>query len=270
MILGQKDWVRTNIEERRKNKSLFFDGELGPEPFTRKDFKTACEDAAWNLTVEGWGPLYLALSGGLDSTHVLETFARLDLEINPVIVIIHDAPTWMAEARHGLLACSRLGIIPHVINISMAQLLYVFEKQIVDGFNGMGVWSTPSVIVASYVKPRGGFVITGENIFDQGELVMNEYDYYVDALAPFCPFYMYDPAILHASLTEADWSGDEGEVKSKLYDMPAQGVQVHTFPTKELYEAYQRIKDNVTDHPRFYKKLGTHTDMLKLLDRLAL
>lgn len=211
-------WFRSNINERLDdpyaNLKIFID-DVTVKPM---DFIDACYDVAYRIRDLG-KPIYVPLSGGLDSEFVLKIF--LDLAI-PVIPVIVSTPANVLESAYAFHYCKKRGITPVVLEHSEVELIKVYCEDILKKLNGRGFNSAAVLLAGRYIEEQGGVAIVGEHIIDDDCFGVNEWDFYNDALIHpdnSLYFFIYTPEIVYAMAKARRKNEPDQEFKLRLYGL---------------------------------------------------
>lgn len=226
----ERNWITSNIHERKTNPVVDFKCQLHMFPFEKLNFSDATDYTVKSIA-EKYDNLYLGLSGGYDSEYVLRAFIRNGVKINPVIVKLIDNSL---ETSYAFNACRKLGIDPIVISVTEKEMLLNY-KEIYDVFNFSGPGCIGMIYAAKYVKENNGVFIhadmfeglSGGNIKAKNDnFCTNIWDYFLYGLYPkvamSIPFFLYNPSIIYSILKfiqdypeDITWQ----EMKYELYNI---------------------------------------------------
>jgi hypothetical protein len=209
-MIVRNRWISTNIRDRLVHPSLNFSVQIHPParlPETMS-FQEACDDAARELATNFPDKLYLALSGGADSSHVMRVFHRCGLPIHPILIKITDNPANQAEQRRAEALCEELDVRERtVIRTTEAAHLDEFF-QAVQKISARGPFGMNSVMCARVAQEKNGLLVTGDGMIVAGPdkravLGMNDQDVYSEALVAedvISPFFVYSRELTLAVL----------------------------------------------------------------------
>lgn len=211
------------------------------------DFGDATDYTA-NLLLSEWNnkPLYLALSGGLDSECVANSLVRNRIPFTPVILKIGDVnrlETWYAEYW-----CYANNITPLVIEYtsnSFAAKCRQFAKKSIHLRN---FFQTAVYILYEKVEQLGGYCINaaGDINLDSetGKFYCQSLDFASDLLGYNHPssFFMYTPEIALSYINQFNEKLGEQYNKLRFYGVTPRPKIDYVFP---LHFGQQSVKDTV-------------------------
>jgi hypothetical protein len=170
---GYNDWFSISLDN--SNFELRFNNRAN-KLYT--DFNEAADVAA-NLLYQQWNdrPLYLALSGGIDSEFVANTFHRNNIPFTPVILKIkghNDIESWYAEYW-----CQQHNIPPVILEYSMSMLLDAMAKFFPNLVKIKQHAQTPVLIIYDWVMQQKGYCIysAGDINLENGKFYCNILDF---------------------------------------------------------------------------------------------
>jgi hypothetical protein len=202
-------------------------------------------------------PLYLGLSGGMDSEYAFLCFHRNKIDIVPIIVKTHGNDYETAYAFH---LCKKLNVIPIVLTISENEYVMLFNNLIADKLNGIGLNSVSSILAGFYAQKQGGLFVDGNHLIEDGDCCWYvdhpEWDSYSKI---FCnedniTFFAHNPSIAY-SMIDAINGSSMNELKHILYDIPFRPK------IKPIYNDgfYRKVK--IHDRPDYNHIFG-HRDLI--------
>lgn len=162
--IGKDSWIQYSFNRSYTNPfpEKDFSIKLEPKaPSAVVPWETACNNVAQDI-YETYKNLYVAMSGGIDSENVANTFYRLKIPFKPIIFQagdLHDIDSWWA-----LKWCKDRKIEPIVIQHTIEEWIQnnmAVSKTHCSRF-GAG-WLTP---LLKYVETRGGYLVTGSGFFE--------------------------------------------------------------------------------------------------------
>ena len=219
---GYNDWFSVNLSE--PNFCLRFNRRAS---VLYQDFDEAADQAA-QLLYKEWGqrPLYVALSGGVDSELTARILLKNQIPFTPVILKIEDynyLESWYAEYW-----CYTNNITPITINYSaekFAEACVQYSEKLIKIKN---CYQTPNMILNSYVEKLGGCCINscGDINFDheRKEFYCATLDFttnIVDIGAHPTSFFMYTPELALSYINQFDTTQTEQYNKLKFYKVSA-------------------------------------------------
>lgn len=211
-------WFKTNIHDRLTNPytdlKVFID-DVRAKPM---DFIDSCYDVAYRIRDLG-KPIYIPLSGGLDSEFVLKIFLDLAIPVTPVIV---STPANVLESAYAFHYCKKRGVKPIVLEYTEADLIKTYYEDIFRKLNGYGFNSAAVLLAGRYIEEQGGIAIVGEHIIDDDCFGVNEWDFYNDVLIHpdnSLYFFIYTPEIVCAMVKARRPEEPDQEFKLRLYGL---------------------------------------------------
>ena len=182
-------------------------------------------DQAITLIAQEWGhkPLYLTLSGGLDSEFVADRLIKNKIEFVPVIVKfeqLNALETWYAEYW-----CYLNNKTPVILEYTVDQYPEVLKKFAAQGAELKNFNLVPQLIVYDYVSQQQGHLIycAGDMQFDvnsKDQFYLHTFDL-ISNIATVgehpTSFYMYTPELLLSYIMGYDLELSENYNKIKAY-----------------------------------------------------
>lgn len=246
---GHNHWWSAHIE-LLNNKVSLFDIKFNHSTIKSITFQDACDHAA-KLLDKKYNKLYLAMSGGLDSSFVAEVLYRNNISFTPIIARIlstDDNPNY--DYFYAMHWCEQHNIQPMVISYEVddqrliTQTIKLFKK--INHFtNGIVILD-----LLEQVEKLNGNLIVGDPVLPKGT-TGTEYhnpigsdfdtDWYAYLVEIFGKkdthpggFFFYTPEILHGVADEIDISLNESAAKTKLYNIP---YRPKTWPVPAISQA---------------------------------
>lgn len=211
------------------------------------DFNQAADVAA-NLLYQQWNnrPLYLAMSGGIDSEFVADTLYRNSIPFTPVILKIqhhNDAESWFAEHW-----CYRHSIKPMVLEYNMTMLLDAVAKFFPKLVKIKQDTQAPMMIIYDWVEQHNGNCIYGAgdiNLKDQ-KFYCSSLDFISTILFPDrhpTSFFMYTAELALCYVSKFDISLDEQYNKLNFYNVPPRPKidYVDSIRTPEYWDQIKKL-----------------------------
>jgi len=167
-------------------------------------------------------PLYLALSGGIDSECVANVLLRNQIEFTPVILKIESLnaiETWYAEYW-----CRKNNIVPVILEYTINDLCNSMIKFFPKLYAFKNYEQTPIMIVFDYVEQQGGHCIysAGDINLEPGtdQFFCKSLDFISDIVGKGrhpSAFFMYTPELALSYINKFDTSLDEQYNKLNFY-----------------------------------------------------
>lgn len=223
-MLTKNDWIKTNFDERLRNKDLPFNVTLNPYDFFDLDFHKASENLCLELS-DLYPKLAVAFSGGMDSEYIVRKFHSLKIPILPIIVSCRNP----SEERHALNVCKELKIVPKVIQLSEYDFLRYYKKYLYDTLAVPGYNSTQVVVAKEFCEREKYTLISGGHLIGEDKEAISEknfagltdIDHYTDYFftsVDTIHFYLYNIEIVYSMLPKKYEKGTTWqEYKSQLY-----------------------------------------------------
>lgn len=214
---GHKDWISVSLTAEQ------FSIKVNHSAQHNFDFETACDYTAQKLAADfGQYPLYLGLSGGVDSELVANTLLRNHIDFVPFILEIkgvNDLEVW--HAHHW---CWRNNITPQVYSMSVPE----FEQKFLPNLRRLRDTHQVGLIMiiwmSDYIASLGGKLITAVaelNLdFDTKTFYSNTVDYVMnlfDRNHHPTGFFSYTPELVLSYIKQFDTDLDEQYNKVMFY-----------------------------------------------------
>lgn len=243
-MITKNSWIQTNILERLNDKSIDFKVTFNfYKEKLSKTFKQACISAAKEISKK-YPKIYLAYSGGLDSTYTAKVLKEAKVNFESITIELSDK-----------------------------ELLKTYGQEVWRQIDSAGIFYVPVLLAARQVKEKGGILITGEHMLDEYsgnlKLVINDYDVICDALVDpnlVLPFFMYSEDIVYHMVKDHTLNGLK--VRQKLYKddraLPRNNID------RELHDLYFAMTNKLD--PKVKRSVFVNrTDLLKgILDERVL
>lgn len=215
---GHNDWFQISMDP-------VFDVEiLKPAKHLYINFEDAGDETI-KLIAQDWGhkPLYLTLSGGLDSEFVADRLIKNKIKFTPVIVKfeqINTLETWYAEYW-----CYKNNKTPVILEYTLDQYHTLLKKFASRGADLKNFNLVPQLIVYDYVTQQQGHLIycAGDMQFDissKDQFYLHTFDL-ISNIADVgdhpTSFYMYTPELLLSYMMGYDLDLSENYNKIKAY-----------------------------------------------------
>ena len=218
---GHQGWCSVNLTPER------FAFQVNSVATKELDFQSACDYNAQTL-YKDWSdyPLYLGLSGGVDSELIADVFVRNQIPFVPFILKIQDVndlESWYAEHW-----CWKNQIEPVIYNMTMQE----FEQDCLPLLAKISNTHQTGIIIplwmANHVASQDGYLITGVGELNwdlhQQTFYSNTVDYVLnlfDAGKHPSGFFSYTPEFVLSYIKQFDIALNEQYNKVKFYQVPA-------------------------------------------------
>jgi hypothetical protein len=238
-----------------------------------QDFFIAADHAVQQLRKEFPGPLYLALSGGIDSEFVANTLVRNQIAFTPIIVKTENhnsIESWYAEYW-----CKNNGIEPTILIQSEQDLANRFVKFFqtmmqLDNFTQVEV-----LLAYEYASQQNGHCIYGAgdmNPNSNGEFYSTSIDFISDLVNVGnhpTSFFMYTPELALSYITKFDKTLNEQYNKLSFYGVPARPkIDYHKhYSTGEVQKVKEKLCYLHRINPMYlkYNVYGTREQIIQNL-----
>lgn len=217
---GHNNWFSVNVTE--PSFQLKFNQRAST---LYQNFDDAADHAA-KLLYQHWGhrPLYLALSGGLDSELTARILLKNQIPFTPVILKIADLnalETWYAEYW-----CYKNKITPKILHYSIDEFAQAMMRLAPKLQQIKNYDQTPSLLIYEYAQQFGGSCIyAGGDINldpDCKQFYCHSLDFISNLVDPGqhpTSFFMYTPEIALSYVNQFDTAQDEQYNKINFYQV---------------------------------------------------
>jgi hypothetical protein len=265
-----KNWLTSNIVER---KDTGLDLKVTLTKIDEWELDTSFEEASINIvkTIANLNkPLYIGLSGGLDSEYVCRIFDEEYVSYTPVII---ETPGNQLELSYAYKFCKKYNKEPVIIKKTEADMLHHYYDEILVKCSGFGHNSVAMYIIGQYAKDRNGIFVMGEHLIDEKEkggfnVGANEWDFYNDLILGEDNthyFFNYTPEISYAMIRDFPIYKDIQKCKSELYGLEYRPKMIYQYSDK--YVSTLRILRHskmLPHNPNFtFGDRDTYLDLLK-------
>lgn len=228
---GYKQWWSATIDNN------VFDHKFNHTQVQSLSFQEAADYTA-QLIAKHHNNLFVAMSGGLDSSFVAEVFYRNQIPFTPIIGYLESADvTANCDYFHAMFWCEQKNIKPLLINYQVDDSRLI--KQYVDMIKKVNTVVDGIVIpleLLSEVNKIGGHLVIGDPMIPR----LTEGNNYYDPIGPVFDspwfaiatelfdsthkhpggFFFYTPELLLAMAKELDLTANESVAKTKLFNIP--------------------------------------------------
>jgi len=214
---GHNGWCSVNLTPAR------FAFQVNTPASNELDFQSACDIAAQMLYQE-WSsrPLYLSLSGGLDSELIANTFVRNHISFTPVILQVGNLnalESWYAEYW-----CQQHNITPLIKTVTIAEYEDIVKKYLLIIRNTHQTGIVSNLYLADEIQVLGGYYIHGVGDINQAQdkFYCNTVDFALDIFKSGqhpTGFFMYTAELALAYIKMFDSTVNEQYNKLKFYNV---------------------------------------------------
>ena len=239
----ENNWMCSNLSERFDDRSVDFRVLFSPKPIKTLSFEQAAKDSATKI-VNGYNKLFLAFSGGIDSTFILLLLHEMKVDVTPIIV---NFQANQKEYDLAIAFCKKLNITPVIITLTEKDFFLEYLRKIYIPINGIGINGTPLVLAKEYAIQNKGTLISGEHMIDDDPFIikasMAEWDFYNDTLIPnhdSVGILVYTPEIMLAIVEKINGQPTQ-KFKNKLYGMHGYIDKYKPAYSNEITNTYNRL-----------------------------
>jgi len=258
------NWIHHNLNQRLLDKTLDFKVTLIPSKFKVMAFHDAADYTAQKIAALNI-PLYLGLSGGIDSEYVLMCFYRNRIPIIPIIVKTSGNDL---ETSYAFYICKKLNIDPIVLNLSDDDILNLYSYCVYK-LNAFGIYSMPTLICSKYAKNQKGILITGDHFIEENEKEVwyadaTEWDFYHLILSnnQDILFYNHNPEIIYSMIYQFNGLRSY-EFKHQLYQI-AFRPKIDPIYTQDFYNRRKKI-DSYNKKPNGKYIFGHRNKVIEMM-----
>jgi len=262
---SENNWIFSNIESRLSDHNSDFVVNINKQKYEKLSFDQAAADVCHKLVQIG-KPIYVGLSGGIDSEYVFRKFHNLGYVVKPVIVCTSGN---RYETPNAFELCRELNVDPIVIHKSEIEYLQIIYKYIIKKLNGYGVATPGPIIAGMYAQEHNGIFVKAEHLVDEKDGKMyvgaNEWDFYNDALIDKSNtyyFFMYTPEIVYSMISKIV-GYDVQKFKSKLYGLPFRKKIKFDGYSNTFEQALTVFRSNRIHRPKYNHNFGSKENFLK-------
>lgn len=215
---GHNDWFSINLTG--PSFKLRFNH---PASYHEKNFDVVASTAA-QLLASDWNdkPLYLAMSGGIDSELVARILYQNQIPFTPVILKIdkiNELESWYAEYW-----CYQRNLTPVILNYTVEEYTDSLTKCFPTLHTLKNYYQTPILLIYDYVYRAGGYCL-----YAAGDINLNDKLFYCESLDFISnivdignhptSFFMYTPELAWSYVNQFDNSTSEQYNKLKFYNV---------------------------------------------------
>lgn len=226
--MTENDWLTHNLHERLTNLNTDLKVTIKSYDSEQLSFKDASDRIVQKIANLN-KPIFISLSGGMDSEYVLKCFMDNKIDVTPIIVKTDGN---LYESSYAFHFCRKNDITPIVLeNFNNQDILKIFYNDIFKKINGVGIHSVPALISGRYAEDNNGILIRGEHLIEDDVdwnasikgIGSNEYDFYNDTLIHkenTYYFFLHDINIAKAMVREIRVDETAQEFKHRIYGIP--------------------------------------------------
>ena len=154
------NWLTTNLRNPRHKSHLvdFVVTVENPYRFRAMSLVDAAKEAVVHAA-SSMSPLYVALSGGLDSEYALHVCLEAGVPVTPILV---KHPGNATESAFAERFCDERGVAPCILTVTEEEMMATWYADIYDSFYGRGFYSAAGLIAMKYAQRHGGHLLTGD------------------------------------------------------------------------------------------------------------
>ena len=223
MSLEQIMWFSHNLGEQKDFKLDFT-----PTKFAVMDFHTAAIEAAKKVA-ELDKPIYVALSGGIDSEYMLQAFINAKIKVTPITILTSGN---MKEFEYAEKFCKANNLKQVIHPVSQDQFFAVYQRYVVDAYNCRG-WNSVPALIAGMLSTDGVLVIGNHFIDDSTRFISrcnsSTWDWYNEKFFETVSFFTSTPELTYAMVKEIDGS-PLSEFKARLFGLEKREKMIPFYP----------------------------------------
>ena len=269
-----KNWFRSNITERT-DQALDLN-------VTIKKIDAWNLDTPWDkasetvvkLIADLDKPIFIGLSGGIDSEYVCTVFEEAEVDYTPVLIRTQGNK---AELEYAYDFLNRWGSNDKAVIVDKknVDMLSTYYYKLLTGCFGYGYNSVATYMVGEYAKQNGGIYVMAEHLIDDYDtggfkVGCNEWDFYNDLLLGEDNthyFFNYTPEISAAMIREFPNYSDVQESKAEFYGLKYRPKMHYEYD--ELYnDTLMKLRRTMklTHNPNY--TFGTPKENLRMLSEV--
>ena len=219
----KNNWLTSNLKNRFIDKNCDLKIIINQSTYQKMSFENSVFKTINELQQIG-KPIYIGLSGGLDSEFVVRKFVECKVDFKPLIISHYWYKNELTNAYN---VCKELNLTPVVLEKSSKQLIECYKNEIIDKLNSFAFGSIPQIECLKYVLEKNGIFVksehaVGDDINKKTCVEFNEWDFFNECLienAPSYDFFMYNREICY-SMIKAISDVDSQTFKCNLYGLP--------------------------------------------------
>lgn len=164
--MGKNGWIKFSFYRSKNNpypeKDFVVTLDVKEKPQV-VSFHQASENVAQDISLN-YKNIFIAMSGGMDSEYVAETFYRLNLPFTPIIFELENLNH--LDVWHAHRWCFYKNITPIVIKFNLKEYTSELLKNLKEYYTRTPGGTTVLRIIRDYVRQNNGFLVTGGGDFE--------------------------------------------------------------------------------------------------------
>lgn len=164
--LGKEGWIQFNFHRSKSNPIPDRDFEISLHP-SKKSKIISFDKAAENVAIDlhsSYKNIFLAMSGGIDSEYVAETFVRLDIPFTPLIFELENLN--YLDVWHAHRWCYYKKLEPVVIKYTLKEYIDKVLLNLKEYHTRTPGGTAVLRILRDYVRSKNGSLVTGGGDFE--------------------------------------------------------------------------------------------------------
>lgn len=263
-MIYHSDWLYHNLDDRLNDKLIPFKFGISLHKFKKMNFHEAADYTANEITKK-YNNIYLSFSGGADSEYVLRTFARNNIKIIPIIILIDNLDN--IEIQNAFNVCEELHITPKIINISESNFFKDFYERSYKKSKIVGIRAYPKIIAADIVN--NGVLLSGDYLIDDHtpDIQAYDWDFMTDILTDTkcINFYCHNIEIFYSMISFDDRGFNY--YKYNMYGLKEREKSKFEF-SNSFDEFLHKLIERKNSLPNRSFTLCSKSSILKLLNNL--
>lgn len=250
-MIVENNWITTNIKEKAANNNLDFKATITPYPYQKMSFSEASDAVAKKIAALN-KPIYIGLSGGIDSEYVVRTFIKNNIPFKTVTVVTDGNKYELEYVDRFLYEFPT--VVNEKIDLTDSKKFIEMYINIFKTFNTLVIGSIAYLEAAKYVKQNNGIFVMAEHFIGpnnktNGNIMVetNEWDHYVDYFVDdnlLVSFFMYDLSIVESYVSKFDKTKVE-YFKEKLYSIPFRPKFYPRFNNKNFSKIFDAVRSKI-------------------------
>lgn len=262
-----QQWIRSNVD------GLPCDLEVSLSAYKGVDLSMSFNDAsmqAARMIGERRRPIFIGMSGGMDSEYVIKVFIECGISFTPIIV---ETTGNRLELSYAYSMLERNSLRARVISMTEADVLSVYHDKFIP-ISAYGHNAVPSYMAGMEAEQSGGIFVMAEHLIDEqpdGSIRVgaNEWDFYNDRLinpGNTHYFFNYTPNISLSMVNLLDDSDDAQSYKHRIYDVPYRPKMKYEY-SSAFNDVLRSIKRRIQPHNPSYS-FGSPGEYRRKIEKL--
>ena len=243
------DFMNVNIDDV-VNHNYDMHIEFNFKPFKAMDFFDAAKYTTEKVANE-WDNLHLAISGGIDSEFILNTFYENKIDVQPIMFV---SPLLRLEVQYAIHFCKKINKEIKIHKVSIEDHLKIILNGIHKSPKGKGVYGfMPHFLRQEYDVPLldgTGIPVSTQLLYDHDHseifkhkwpsstFTFGEWAFYNNITPANNPgsFWLYTQEMLYAFITTYDYSLPVTDAKAKLFNLPFRPKIAHSREIENFFK----------------------------------